>query len=496
MLLLTLFAVILYPVHINIGSCNNTTMCVHKVIKGYDELSREVLDTKYTYDCNDNCDYIEPNSSIQTEHDDLKFLHLNIRGLYSKLGQLTYLIDHVIANSVPDVITLCETWLSRHTPNFTIPGYKIYRSDRPIRKGGGVCILVRHGLVSREIPDIPKELNGTESCSVEIKTSKGQLGVLSLYRPPNTNPQAFCKTLETMLRRTKKQCKEIVVGLDHNLDFLKSNKHVPTNDFIEKVLDLNLLPSITRPTRITKSSATLIDNILVDHKHCESLESYVITDDISDHLPCLTVLKEMLINRHSKVSINSRDTREKCIKRLQQSLSAQYWDDLYTSEIDVNSLAEKFHSTLCDRIDRFCPERKRLVNYSKLRHEPWLTNGIMNSITKSKKLYKATLQKNVNENKLDKYRNYNKQLQKIKRVSKKRYYQTKCIEFRSNTRKLWKTINKLCNNQNDKSNIVSMLKIGDKRCGNSQLIADEFGSYFSNVGETYAKKIKKPNKKY
>ena len=482
------------PVYIDIESCNKTNMCVHNVIKGYDELSREVLDTKYTYDCNDNCDYTEPSNSIQTDHDDLTIMHLNIRGLYSKLGQLTYLIDHLLANSVPDVVTLCETWLSKHTPNFIIPGYKVYRSDRLARKGGGVCILVRQGLISREITDIPKELNGTEICSVEIKTSKGQLGILSLYRPPNTNPHIFCKTLETLAKKVRKNCKEIIVGLDHNLDFLKSNKHNPTNDFIEKVLDLNLLLSITRPTRITKSTATLIDNILVDHRHCESLESYVITDDISDHLPCVTILKEILINKHSKVTINCRDTHEKCIKRLQESLCDQEWGNLYTGEHDVNSLAEQFHSTLCSRIDRFCPERKRLVNYSKLRHEPWLTNGIMTSISKSKKLYKATLCKNVKEEMLDKYHRYNKQLQKVKRASKKLYYQTKCNEFRSNTRKLWKTINKLCNSQNDKSSVVSLLKIGDRRCGNSQLIADEFGNYFSNVGESYAKKIKKSNK--
>ena len=494
LLILTLFAVILTPVYINIESCNQSNMCVHNIIKGYDELSREVLDTKYTYDCNDNCDYVEPDNSIQTEHDDLTILHLNIRGLYSKLGQMTYLIDHLLANCVPDVITLCETWLSKHTPNFTIPGYKIYRSDRLARKGGGVCVLVKQGLISREISDIPKELNGTEICSVEIKTAKGQLGVFSLYRPPNTNPQHFGKTLETIVKKTRKHCKEIVIGLDHNLDFLKSNKHNPTNDFIEKILDLNLLPSITRPTRITKNTATLIDNILVDHKHCESLESYVITDDTSDHLPCITVLKEMLINKHSMVTINCRDTREKCLKRLQQSLKDQEWDNLYIDGQSVNSLAEKFHSILCNKIDRFCPERKRKVKYSKLRHEPWVTSGIMTSIIKSKKLYKATLCNKANVKMFEKYHKYNKQLQKIKRASKKMYYQTKCIEFRSNTRKLWKTINKLCNSQNDKSSVVYLLKIGDRRCANSQLIADEFGNYFSSVGESYANKIPQSNK--
>ena len=130
-------------------------------------------------------------------------------------------------------------------------------------------------------------------------------------------------------------------------------------------MDLNLLPSITRPTRITKSTATLIDNILVDHRHCESLESYVITDDISDHLPCLSVLKEILINKHSKVRITSRDTRDRCVNRLQQSLSEIDWDELCEQNSDVNIMTEKFHSILRERIDRFCPERTRTVELFK-----------------------------------------------------------------------------------------------------------------------------------
>ena len=53
----------------------------------------------------------------------------------------------------------------------------------------------------------------------------------------------------------------MIIGLDHNMDFLKSHVHVPTNDFIEEILTTGLLPTISRPTRITKSTATLIDNI-------------------------------------------------------------------------------------------------------------------------------------------------------------------------------------------------------------------------------------------
>ena len=150
------------------------------------------------------------------------------------------------------------------------------------------------------------------------------------------------------------------------MDFLKSHVHGPTNDFIEEILDVGMLPTITRPTRITKSTATLIDNILIDHKRGEQYESYVIIDDISDHLPCLSIVKNMLINKHTKIKIESRDTREKNIKNLKIKLSQVDWDNILNTQ-DVNVMTENFRTRLCEEIEKYCPKVVRNVNYSKLR---------------------------------------------------------------------------------------------------------------------------------
>ena len=74
-----------------------------------------------------------------------------------------------------------------------------------------------------------------------------------------------------MLREVKKRTENVVIGLDHNLDFLKSAVHKNTCRFIDLNLEQELVPTITRPSHITKSTATLIDNILVSQKFCESL---------------------------------------------------------------------------------------------------------------------------------------------------------------------------------------------------------------------------------
>ena len=98
-----------------------------------------------------------------------------------------------------------------------------------------------------------------------------------------------------------------MIGLDHNLDFLKSSTHTPTHQFIDKLLDLGLVPTITRPTRITHCTATLIDNILVDQRYCEAYKSAVVIENISDHLPCLTTLCGVTAPRNRDKTICSRD---------------------------------------------------------------------------------------------------------------------------------------------------------------------------------------------
>ena len=93
------------------------------------------------------------------------------------------------------------------------------------------------------------------------------------------------------------------MGLDHNLDLLKYSKHRPTRDFICLNENANLVPSITRPTRITNSSATLIDNIFVTSDYVRSLRSQILINDISDHLPTCTVIENVNIGSKEKRKI-------------------------------------------------------------------------------------------------------------------------------------------------------------------------------------------------
>ena len=99
--------------------------------------------------------------------------------------------------------------------------------------------------------------------------------------------------------------------MDHNLDLLKYSKHRPTRDFIQLNENFDLVRCITRPTRITHSSATLIDNIFVNSEYVRDLRSVILINDISDHLPTCTILEKCKLRvKKEKENLFSKDHRK------------------------------------------------------------------------------------------------------------------------------------------------------------------------------------------
>ena len=88
-------------------------------------------------------------------------------------------------------------------------------------------------------------------------------------------PASFLSDYEKFLNKVNIEKNKLIVGIDHNLDLLKHRTHAPTKKFVELFETFHQLPSITRPTRITKTNATLIDNIFVPSTWTLSFNSYL-----------------------------------------------------------------------------------------------------------------------------------------------------------------------------------------------------------------------------
>ena len=87
------------------------------------------------------------------------------------------------------------------------------------------------------------------------------------------------------------------------------------------------------------------------------------------------------------------------------------------------------------------------------------------------------------------YREYNRELRKIIRKTKRNYYCDKCVEFKSQTKKLWGLINEISGEKRDKSTLIEYLHIGDVKEYGAKRISNTFAKYFSHVGKKFAGKI-------
>lgn len=188
-------------------------------------------------------------------------LHVNCRSVLSKVSELQ---DMLIQLPV-SVLALTETWLENCSEDtFSIPGYQITHRPRVGSKGGDVALLMNDKLSFKPFDHSKLNISiSTLEClfiRVQKKTDAGILiGVI--YRPPGTPMDMFNDEMDSLLSQLLRYDKEIILLGDFNVDLLKTDSHRLTNVFYNCMSSHHLLPVITRPTRITNHSSTLIDNI-------------------------------------------------------------------------------------------------------------------------------------------------------------------------------------------------------------------------------------------
>ena len=294
------------------------------------DMNTDRIDLGFNDEYIDHCDYIDYNDFVSDKNkanrSTLTVMQLNTRGVLNKRDPLKLLLNDIKKDSRVDIVLLVETWLNKtNAKRFMIPGYKFLSSHRKNKKGGGVGVLVSQEFDCRPRPDLSMNIPNLESLTVEIKTHSNSILVCSVYRPPTSKAKEFLRNYKRLLDKFSVNQREIlIVGLDHNLDLMKHENHSPTKDFIDINLDLNLIPSITKPTRITKTSATLLDNIIVG-KQFHNFVANIAISDISDHLP--VVLKSYQPNLYKKqaLTMTTRVVNDEACQNITESFLNWNW---------------------------------------------------------------------------------------------------------------------------------------------------------------------------
>lgn len=213
----------------------------------------------------------------------VKFLHLNINSILSKLS----LLLNLIAIHSPDIISLNETKLNINS-HLNIPGYQIFRKDVS-RSKGGVLIAVKNILKTTLLSN-PTQPNN-QSIEIIIERNNRPLHIISYYSPPREpiSPAIIqkCSNKNTILLGDLNA---------HNIIF-GSSKTSEKGKALLEICDIHNLTIINQNTKTRlnpiNNNTELLDYAITSNDLATKTHSVQILEDdlISDHFPLLFELE-------------------------------------------------------------------------------------------------------------------------------------------------------------------------------------------------------------
>ena len=304
---------------------------------------------------------------------DLVIAHLNICSLRNKLNQLE--------PEIPDhchILCLTETRVDASFSNnsILIPGFtQIQRKDKTCRSGG-ICVqTTEHVTVERLINF---ESNDLELLWLRIMINTKSFILGTGYRNPELSVEYWDRLNDNITQVVDRYGSQNLILLgDFNENLLDPQLH----HLADLIDSFNMLQILREPTRLTPTSQTLIDPIIVGRPNIVNASGVRVTS-VSDH--CLTY-----------ASLNFKLPSIIAYKRLIYKYNVANWDAMadkldltnWTAILNSNNAdnsAKIITSIIIKTVQEFTPHKNiRFTN----RDKPWITAEIKLHILIRNKLF-------------------------------------------------------------------------------------------------------------
>ena len=396
-------------------------------------------------------------------HDNLqKYMHngilmasINVRSLLPKIEEIRILLS----TTSMDLLCVCETWLddSIGDSEIAVQGYSVIRKDRN-RHGGGVLVFIKDGIKFNSISCI--KIADIEAVFLEI-TSRCRLVVGSLYRPPSA-PSSYFDAILDCIEEIRLNHDELILMGDLNFDCSLLNDH-PSNPVCYLEMAFNLKQIVTSETRVTNSSATLIDVILTSKPERHALTE-VLKTTFSDHFMTYTVFTAEARPKQEHRTMTFKDYKHFDNEAFLYDLSQCSFLSLDTN--DLESYWTKFKDDFLHVSEKHAPTKKRRL---KQRYNPWISPEIVKAMYARD--HKQKLARRTGDpNHWSSYRQLRNGVTSMIKIAKRNYFNNEFLRTHGQSPKLmWKIINRLTLKNKDLS-------------PPQDITAADFNDHFSSIG--------------
>ena len=208
-----------------------------------------------------------------------------------------------------DILGISEIFKCQDDERLSLPGYhKLITQCRDDGLRGGVGLFIKDNInynVREDISVFTPHI--FESLFIEIIQQNKKNTVVGVIYRPTTEPRAdidiFASTLFDLMDLVNIETKHCVIMGDMNIDLLKFGYHNKTSDHLDNIFSHGFLPTITKPTRISHTSATLIDHIYVASEVFYMYLVYTPDGIVLVNRYCVTCLNLLFLNRRVQIYI-------------------------------------------------------------------------------------------------------------------------------------------------------------------------------------------------
>ena len=469
-------------------------MNICDVFQDHDQDSLNLFHNSHYY----NSDTFSNVLKDKNPHEYLTLFNTNSRSLLKHKPEYEVLFQalNTHQNFTFDLISFTESWLDEELEKLiNIAGYTpVTKHKTPKKEGGGIAVYIKQNIKFKLRNDLnfpANNINLYDGIFLEVLGSKCNTLIFVMYRTPSQNsiPQ-LTADLSGILERVKHENKTVILTGDLNIDLLKHNQHNQTNKFLDMLISNNLTPRVTMPTRVTNSSATLIDHMFSNIDSDKALAGTLKTN-ITDHY-CNFILVNFKTETQSYPKYTTyRKQDKKSMENFNTALLDTDWSNVLNLT-DPNDAYDKFLNTYSDLMNIHLPIVTKPFNKFKHKKDPWVTLGLLKSLKTKEKLYikmiksKNTPNYNLNRTNYTAYVTVYKRLLKQARIL---YWNSKFEYAKQDMKRTWKNINNILNKCTNKCDFPEKFYFENKEISDNKEIANKFNTHYINMGLTLANQI-------
>ena len=183
--------------------------------------------------------------------------HNNVVSINQNLENLTLLLDELDFQF--NLIGVTETKITHSNENGSfscIPGYVSDFVPTPLASGG-VGFFIHESLNYTVLEKISNE--AFQALWIEISFANNKNIVCGIIYRQRNSPDQFMSYFEETIEKLTS-----IMG-NFNMDLLKCERSQISHDFLMSLQSCYLIPTVDKPTRVHRNSATLIDNIFLNN---------------------------------------------------------------------------------------------------------------------------------------------------------------------------------------------------------------------------------------